>query len=412
METEIIKINSFGDGSGIFNKKKVFIPKTCIGEIVEFEIIEEHKDYINGKLIKVKKESSDRVNDVKCPFYEKCGGCNLLHLTDNAYYNFKEEIIKDTIIRSGYNLNNFNFIKIPFGSRRRVVFKVDGDKLGFFERGTNKIAEISSCLLIEEEINNFIPILNDLIKKVKVNEISVTSYENGLEIIFSLLKNPELTHDAAFGRFMSDNDNIATISYKVNDEEPILLFQRHFPELTLMNGIKLELVSSAFLQATLQGQNAITSIIVEEMKNYANVADLYCGVGTYTFPLSNYVNVHSVEGNQKMVNMLRYNAKLNNLENRITTECRDLVSKPLSVDELNKYDALIINPPRNGAGAQCKLLSKSNVEKIIMVSCNPITFISDSRELNNKKYKLTKITGIDQFYKTPHLEIVGIFEKY
>lgn len=410
-QVEIIGINFNGDGYGLLNGKKVFIPKTAIGDIVNFDIIKKNKDFITGKLIKLEKKSDDRIDNIVCSVFSKCGGCNLLHLKDEAYYKFKENILHNAIKKSGYNLEKINLIHISFNERRRATFQVQSNKLGFFEKNSNSIVEINSCPLILNEINKIIPQLKELIKKISLEEISVTSYENGLEILLTLKKDCGMNENLILKNFVEQNKNIMVLSYKIDNEKPFLFLQKSAPILTLNNGMELKLAPNIFLQATLEGQNAITNIVVTELKNCKHVLDLYSGIGTYTFPLSSHTKVHTVEGDKNMIDLINENIKSNNLNGKITTEVKNLVSSPLLKSELTKYDGVVINPPRNGAKAQCEILAKSGIKKIVMVSCNPQTFAIDANELRLGGYKLNSITGIDQFYRTQHLEIVAVFEK-
>lgn len=403
MKIEIIGINTQGDGFGILNNKKVFIPKTYTGDVVDFDVQRETKNYILGKLIKIITLSKDRVKS-DCPYFDKCGGCSFLCLSKDKYYEYKENILK----KLGFNTSKF--VKIGLNSRRRVVFGVKNCKLGFFEKDSNNLVEVDNCILLEKNINILILKLKLLIKKIPVSEISITNYENGLDILFTLKKELDLNQNKLLIDFAKEN-NIISVDYKINDGNPFLFFQKEQPTMSFDNGVKIELESNIFLQATLEGQRAITNIVVENLKDCKSVLDLYCGIGTYTFPLSSFVKVHSVEGSQDMINILNKNIKLNKLSSKITTECRNLVSSPLLKYELNDFDGVVINPPRNGAKSQCENLVNSNVKKIVMVSCNPQTFKIDSEVLLNSDYRILSVFGIDQFFQTQHLEVVSIFEK-
>ncbi|MDD2840166.1 MAG: methyltransferase [Rickettsiales bacterium] len=404
MQIEIVGINTQGDGFGFLNGKKVFIAKTYTGDVVDFYIQRETKDYIIGKLNEIIKSSKDRIKS-DCPYFKDCGGCDFMCLSKNKYYEYKENILK----KLGFNLSNF--VKIGLNSRRRAVFRVKDNKIGFFEKDTNNLVEIGNCILLEQNINVLISKFKDLIKKILILEISITNYENGLDILFTLKKEPDLNQNKILIDFAKNNENIISISYKINYKTPFLFFQKEQPTLTFENGIKIELKSNIFLQATSEGQKAITRYVVDSLKNCKNVLDLYCGVGTYTFPLSSCTKIHAIEGNQDMIDILNSNIKVNKLSNKITTECRNLVNRPLMKYELDKFDGLVINPPRNGAKSQCQNLVNSNIKKIIIVSCNPQTFKSDAEILLQVGYMLVNMIGIDQFYQTQHLEVVGVFEK-
>ena len=411
MKIKIQDLNFNGDGYGFENNKKVIISKTAKNDIVEYDIIKQNKEQIHGKINKIIEKSEYRIKEICCPIYNNCGGCNLLHLTNEAYINFKKSLIINAIKNSGYIFDDYELILTGFNSRRRVTFNVKNNKLGFFEKNSNNLVEVKNCPLIDNNINNIISKLNDLIKKILIKEISVTCYDNGIGILFVLEKEPTMYENEILQNFIKNNDSIISISYKIKNNKQTLLFQKYAPIIKFDNNITINVETDIFLQATKKGQEEITNTVVNHLKDCKNVLDLYCGIGTYSFPLSTYTKVHSIEGSEYMINILNKNIKDNHLSSKITTECRNLVNSPLLKDELNKYDGIVINPPRNGALAQCKQIVKSNIKKIVMVSCNPQTFSIDARELKNYNYKLIKITGIDQFFKTQHLEIVASFIK-
>ena len=187
MQVKIDSINNYGNGCGIYNNKKVIIPQTCPGDVVDFEIIKENKDFITAKVNKFISLSQNRINYNKiCPIYDLCGGCNLLHLNDTTYYQFKKDIIGKIISKlNNVDIKDFDIIKIGYNTRRRTTFQVKNNKLGFFERNTNNIVEVNSCPLINNSINDIIEPLKNIIKKVHhINEISIVSCENGLGVLF------------------------------------------------------------------------------------------------------------------------------------------------------------------------------------------------------------------------------------
>ena len=416
MQIEIEKINSYGDGYGILNNKKVIIPKTAIGDIVECKALKENKNFINAELVKVIEYSKDRIDYNKiCPIYDFCGGCNLLHLNDKSYYNFKKNIVENALKRANCNSiksEDINIIHIGFNSRRRATLQVKNGKIGFFQKNTNNVIELNLCPLLDEKINKMIDNLKKLVQKItKITEISITSYENGVGLLFTLNTALNKEDNEILTNFSNIEKNIITISCKINNEYPALFIQKCLPQLTFNNGIKIDLPINVFLQATLKGQQEITNIVIDNLKYCKNVLDLYCGIGTYSFPLSTYTKVHAVEGIDVMVNIMNQNIISNKLNNKITAECKNLVEAPLLLNELNNYDGVVINPPRNGAKSQCQIIAKSNIKIVVMVSCNPQTFSTDAKELLENGYSMKKVVGIDQFYRTQHLEIVGVLTK-
>ncbi len=138
------------------------------------------------------------------------------------------------------------------------------------------------------------------------------------------------------------------------------------------------------------------------------VADLFCGLGTYSFALAKGTRVHAVELDASMSRALAQQAKAAGMA-QLSAEKRDLFTAPLTAAELARFDAVVINPPRPGAKAQCEEIAKSTVQKLVMVSCSPASFARDAKILKNVGFTLQSAMGLDQFVMSPHLEIVAVF---
>ena len=175
--------------------------------------------------------------------------------------------------------------------------------------------------------------------------------------------------------------------------------------LTLKNK-QILLPNNFFMQATKESQDFMINKVCEEIKDYKNVYDLYCGIGTYSFPLSDYnKKITCFEGEDLMIDSIKKNINKSNIKN-LFFEKKDLYNQPIT--DFKNVDALVINPPRNGAGNQCKFIK--NIDKIIYVSCNPETFKKDLEILKNNNYIISKIILIDQFFYSNHVEIICILK--
>jgi 23S rRNA (uracil1939-C5)-methyltransferase len=141
------------------------------------------------------------------------------------------------------------------------------------------------------------------------------------------------------------------------------------------------------------------------------IVELFAGCGTFTFGLAAIGKVHAVEGNKPAIAALEQAAKRGQLSHRITTEARDLERAPLAFQELKNVDAVVFDPPRAGAKAQSEMLAKSQVKRVVAVSCSPTTFARDARTLVDGGYMMTAMTIVDQFIWSPHVELVAEFRR-
>jgi 23S rRNA (uracil1939-C5)-methyltransferase len=165
------------------------------------------------------------------------------------------------------------------------------------------------------------------------------------------------------------------------------------------------------LQATPEAEAELQRLVVAQVGPAKRVADLFAGCGTFTFALARTCAVSAFDSEADAIAALTAAARSVQGLKPITAERRDLYRRPLSDTELNAFDAVVIDPPRSGAKAQCELIARSTARRVVAVSCNPATFARDARTLIDGGYTLRGITPIDQFLWSPHIELVATFER-
>jgi 23S rRNA (uracil1939-C5)-methyltransferase len=176
-------------------------------------------------------------------------------------------------------------------------------------------------------------------------------------------------------------------------------------------GAEVVLPPASFVQAVAEAENAIAQQVVAAVGKAKSVADLFCGVGAFTFPLARRAKVLALDGNKAAVEALAAAAKKATGLKPITARVRDLFREPLSPLELNEHDAIVFDPPRAGADAQAQRLAKSKVKTVVGVSCNPATLARDARHLVDGGYKIDSVTPVDQFFYSAHVEVVAVFRR-
>ncbi len=439
---KITGLSNLGQGfalaEGNKKNKKIFVSKTLIGDEIEAKILKENSKFVAANLVKIISPSSDRAK-APCPHFDDCGGCSLQHLTPDYYQSFKRKILLDIFSRDQINFDGeIDWSFIPKGFRRRVNFQIDHDnRLGFFRENSNDVVKIEECLILEKEIAALIHPLQELVKKIdaRINQISITKFDNGLSIILHTPIEPRLDIAETLTDF-AKNNNVISMAYKI-EEDYNLIYQSQIPQLFFGGGdprnagqdefeknkvIKIDLGANIFLQATKVGQDIIIGEIndlvsklqIKRDGKLFNIIDLYCGVGTYSFAVlaqNPKVHIKAFEGEGNMIDSLNKNAVKNHLNQNLAGFKRDLVATPLQPKEIVDQYLAIINPPRNGAESQTQHLAKSNVKNIIYISCNPSAFAVDAKILLQNGYKITRIKAIDQFVYSHHLELVAVFEK-
>jgi 23S rRNA (uracil1939-C5)-methyltransferase len=182
------------------------------------------------------------------------------------------------------------------------------------------------------------------------------------------------------------------------------------PPRVVLSGVPVDLPYDAFLQASVEAEAALTADVLAGVDAAARVADLYAGIGTFTFALAERAAVHAVEGARPAAAALAAAASRAGL-GRVTSERRDLETRPLRAEELAGFDAVVFDPPRAGARAQSMALAAARVPRVVAVSCNPASFARDARLLVDGGYRLARVQPIDQFVWSPHVELVACFER-
>ena len=366
----IEKLAGLGDGVGEYDGLKVFVPYTAAGDEVDALVVRETVDAVYTKLSNIIKYSPDRTKPI-CKHFYKCGGCSLQHLNDKVYTDFKQKMAQEAVRKADFSLEVVEpLVKMPVASRRRAELKVEKGKIGYYAEKTHKLVEIEECPVLEPELFALIKDLKDEVANdPEIKNIKINGVDNGY----------------------------------VTSLEP------HKATITL-GEIKVELPQGAFLQATRKAQELMTNLVVAATKNSKNILDLFAGIGAYSFPALANASVTAIEGETSMVEAMQNAAKKHNLKN-FKAEQRDLFYKPILAEELATYDAIIINPPRAGAKLQCEQIAIAKPHKVVMVSCNPATFSRDARILKDAGYNLLKLTPIDQFVFSSHLELVAEFEQ-
>ena len=384
LEVEITNLDHFGRGI-VKKEKPIFIDNALVGEIVEIEITKDNKKYSEGRVIKYIKKSPLRVES-NCPFYDKCGGCDLLHLSYQEQLKYKETKVKEIIKKfSGLECVKEIVPTIQYNYRNRVTLHVK-QKLGYYQKKSYDIINIDNCLIADERINDFIKKLNNIdLNTITKITIRVSSKESMLVIEGGKL---DITSFKEVDTIIVDNQVLKGRGYIIEE----------------INNLKFVISPDSFFQVNRLGMINIYNQVLKYVDNDTNVLDLYCGTGTIGIYLADKVNqVLGIEINKSAINDALMNKKINNLDN-IDFKLGDVE------DVLNnnsfKADCIVVDPPRAGLGNMViKNILKIQPQKLIYVSCDPVTLARDLNILKDK-YNVVEITPFDMFSNTYHVECV------
>ena len=410
----ISAVGAQGDGlSRTADGKPAFIPLTLPGETVRAEM-----DGARGEVVEILSASAERVAP-PCKHFGTCGGCALQHWAAEPYLAWKAEQIRLQLSMEGLETEILPTFAAPPASRRRVALharkggKGQGARLGFKERRSWNLVPIEECPVTDPRIVAALPALARLAEPFlehpkSAPTLHVTLTATGLDIDVTGVerKSGGLSADARMRAAMAAGEgDFARVTMAGE-----MVYGARQPLVKLGPAV-VALPAGGFLQAVPAAERAMVDFAVAQAQGASKIADLYCGVGTFTFRLAEVGSVYAAEMSAPSIAALKAAIGAAPGLKPITAEARDLVRRPMLSTELAKIDVVVIDPPRAGAAEQTVEIAKSKVARVVSVSCNPATFAKDARALVEAGFRLEKVLPVDQFVWSPHIELVGVFTR-
>lgn len=347
-----------------------------------------------------------------CRHFKSCGGCAVQHADNDFVANWKVGIVQKALAAHDLTPHFRPIHTSPPQSRRRAKLAgkrtKKGAMIGFHARGSDTVIPVPDCQLLTPTIIAKFPALETLTSQFASRKaelsLTVTDSTAGLDILVEteLPLTPQMRIELAG---FAQSHHIARLTWV--DETVVTL---HAPIQTF-GAAQVTPPPGSFLQATVDGEHALLSAVQEAVGGADTVVDLFAGCGTFGLPLAQTAQIHAVEGSAEMLGALDHGWRNAQGLKKVTTETRDLFRRPLEPDELAKFDAVVIDPPRAGADAQAQTLARSSVPRIAMVSCNPVTFGRDAATLTAAGYALDWVQVVDQFRWSPHVEVAAQFTR-
>ena len=396
----IEKLDDFGRGIAHINNKVVFIENALPEEVVEIEIINDKKNFSEAKVTKYLKLSKDRIES-KCPYFEVCGGCNLLHLSYENTLTFKQSKIKELLKKNKINYNKeIEMIKNdnPHYYRNKVSLKIENGHLGYYEESSHKLIEIKECITAKHSINEVIK--NYKLLNLENAKLTIRSNYNDEILLIIESESKEYNIDLA-----ALKEKIKLVGIVYNN---ITIYGENF-FYERVGGKLFKVSFDSFFQVNECMTNELFNLIKNNIDKDSIVLDLYSGVGTLgIIAASKSKEVYSMEIIKNAVLNGITNAKLNRVNN-IKFMLGD-VSK--TIDKINfDFDTLIVDPPRKGLDKKTKeFILKHTPSKIIYISCDPNTLMRDLKEFESI-YEVCDFKIMDMFSYTYHVESFCVLKK-
>lgn len=427
VELEITQLGAQGDGVAELEGAPVYVPFALPGERIEADVAGDR-----GVLVEVLARSPDRVAP-RCPAYTLCGGCNLQHLSDAAGLAFKREQIVAALAARGLAPSVEATLAVPLHSRRRAVFAATrgpkGVIIGFRGRRTHDVVPIDGCVVLAPALLALAPALTKLAAIAAPRKgpllIHVTQTEGGPDVDLS---GAEAKARAGLGLSGDDRQRLILAAQSLGlarlsiDRETLIEYRA---PVARMGAAFVTPPPAGFLQAVAAAEETLArlafaaigladSSVLAGSRAPRSVADLFAGSGAFALRLASLATVHAFESEAPAMAALETAARATPGLRPVICERRDLFRRPLNAAELAAFDAVVLDPPRAGAEAQCEELAraaatpgKKGVRSIAYVSCNPATLARDLRVLADGGWRIVRVTAVDQFQFSPHAECVA-----
>lgn len=417
LDLTIETIGARGDGTATLNGGRVHVPLTAPGDRVRVRLLPGGRrgEAVRGELIELLSPGPDRADPV-CPRFGVCGGCALQHLSTAAQAAWKSDLVRRELARVGLADAPIEpIVQSPPGTRRRVRFAVirrgKVTRIGFNERMGKRIVDPDPCPVCAPELIRILPALRELLGAVvdegKDVDAAVTTIDGALDVCLIGPVRSSLDARERLAAFAEAND-LARLTVRARDGAPADPVSSRRPFAVNFAGATVVPPPGGFLQATPEGERALTEVVSEATRGAKRAADLFCGIGTFALPLALAgASVIAVENDGEATAALTAAAR----SRRLSVVKRDLFHDPLEGRELDGLDAVVFDPPRAGASEQAQALAASSVPVIVGVSCRPQTFARDARTLVDGGWELKSVRPVDQFPWSPHVELVAVFER-
>lgn len=420
-QVRVERIDHHGAGIAFLNNKPVFIDGALPGENALIQLTETKSKYSRAKLIKVLSVSKERTAPF-CFYYKECGGCNFQHVNHNEQLKYKQQSLEQLVKKFSGEDKSLEppIVGETKGYRRRARISLMVNKktgqldFGFRQKQSKVIVNISHCPALDSELEKLLPELRE-----RLSEISNKSILGHLELALGhdnpviLLRITGELKPKERERLIAFSQQKGTTFYLQSSKDELELLDGT-PQFYSEVGVEIPFNPTNFIQINQKINAQMVQLAMDwlALEKSDRVLDLFCGLGNFSLPIAKRVqHVVGVEGIQEMVTQASDNANLNQIDNVqfYQANLEESIAHQAWANE--KFDKIILDPARAGASSVVAQLSDFDVQSIVYVSCNPATLARDCQILLEQGFKLTKLTMLDMFPHTSHLESMALFER-
>lgn len=350
-----------------------------------------------------------------CVHFPACGGCQLQHLDDQSYADFVTARVVGALAGQGVTAATVlpPHLSPPTARRRASLRAARAGKrvtIGFAEGGSHRLIDLRMCAVLDPKLFALIEPLRSLLALIlpdkRAAHVKMSVIDQGVDLLLEGVRVEGLAADEGLGDFARKH-GLARLTIDEGDGPQT----RWEPDAATISfgGVPVGFPPFSFLQATPDGEAALVGAVRAALPPTGAIADLFCGLGTFALALGEDRPVYAAEAARDVILQLKMAAGQAQL--RLAADHRDLFRRPLTPEELNRFAAVILDPPRAGAREQVLQLAQADVPTIAYISCNPASFARDAAHLTAAGYQLESVKPVGQFRWSTHVELVGIFRK-
>ena len=403
-ELEIVALDRRGDGVA---ENGTIVPGALPGERACVR-----REGNHAELVEIERASEERVVPF-CPWFGRCGGCATQHMSEALYRDWKRALVTQPLKRAGVEIEVGPLVDAHGAGRRRAAFHArfphgGPEKVGFMRAHSHDIVKIDDCPIFAPALAGATVAARALARNLrgvgKPLDIGVTATLDGLDVDIrgsgplGLVETRKLIATAEALDLARVSNHGATV------------IERRAPRVAFGAALVV-LPPDGFLQATQEGERLLAEFAEAALKGSRKVADLFCGAGAFSLRLARSHEIFAADLDPAAIAALKRGAAATPGLRNVTTETRDLFLRPVRAGELASFDAVLFDPPRAGAEAQAQAFVESALTLVVAISCNAATFARDARILVSGGFRIEKVTPLDQFRYSPHVEIAAVFRR-
>jgi 23S rRNA (uracil1939-C5)-methyltransferase len=404
-------VGARGDATAVGDGGPLYAPFGLPGERVRARVLADR-----AEILEILSASSER-QPPACRHFGRCGGCQLQHWQEAPYLEWKRQQVVQALVKRGFGAAMVDATVPAWGlGRRRAAFhaaRLGGEvRIGFIERGGAKLSPIAQCPVLTPKLEALALRLATLAALVLParGEMTIHCLETdaGVDVAIKGAGRAALADRHTLEALSAEADALGLARLSL-DGEPVVMRAK---PLLRMGRAQVAPPPGAFLQPTALGEETLAGLALDALKGAERVVDLFSGIGTFALRVAEHAEVLAAEGDDAMLAALKAAADgAGGALKQVSVLRRDLLRTPLSSLEMRKFDGAVIDPPRSGARLQAEQIARAPIRKLAYVSCDPASFARDLKALIEHGFTITRITPVDQFRWSPHVEVVGALER-